>query len=266
MSTGESYPRLARQPLTLVLAEFRFGPAADLFGGAAGIREHADLRDMDFEERLTLEIQAGPDGCLVHKPGRLWVFLNQEQGCLVQLERDRLIVATTRYPRFDAFAAQCLEHVRTLEKYLKPENLLRVGLRYNDSVVPWEGEGLGHYLHERLLPVPLLEAEGALAESHRIETLVRTDAGLLALRALVGRHGMSVMPDLAGMIPLNPPANVPADRITAVLDFDHFWKPTTDIQAFTAQEADRRLRLLHHAARAAFWEITTDFARRHRWA
>jgi len=267
MSKGEKYPKLERQPLTLVLAEFRFGPAADMSGAISDFCGHTDVQSAIFEERLTQEVQTGPEGISIRKPGKIWFSLNHDQGRMIQLEKDRLIVATTKYPRFDAFAGECLNNVRALEKAVKPENLLRVGLRYNDAVVPLEGENLEQYLDAKLLPVLLLESRGGIFERHKTETRVRTHSGLLALRVLMGRHGLGVMPDLAGNLSLELPVSVPKDRVTAVLDFDHFWKPSAESTApFTAKEVDKRLRALHQAARAAFWEITTDFARRERWA
>lgn len=267
MARDEIFPKLERQPLTLVLAEFRFQPAADLSRGISDFCGQAGLQEGDFKECITQEVQTGPEGISIKKPGKIWFLVNHDQGRMIQLEKDRLIVATTKYPRFVAFAGECLNNVRALEKTLKPENLVRVGLRYNDAVVPLEGENLEQYLHDKLLPVPLLETKSGIFERHKTETLIHTHSGLLALRVLMGRHGLGVMPDLAGKFSLELPVSVPNDRVTAVLDFDHFWKPSTGITAlFTAEEADKRLRALHQAARAAFWEITTDFARRERWA
>lgn len=267
MSRGEKFPKLERQPLTIVLAEFRFHPAADLSRGISDFCGQAGLREEHFNECITQEVQTGPEGISVKKPGKIWFSLNHDQGRMIQLEKDRLIVATTKYPRFEAFAEECLNNVRALEKTVKPAHLVRLGLRYNDAVVPMEDENLEQYLHARLLPLPLLEIRGGIFERHKTETLIRTHSGLLALRVLMGRHGLGVMPDLAGKFSLELPVSVPKDRVTAVLDFDHFWKPSAGSKApFTAKEAEKRLRALHQAARAAFWEITTDFARRERWA
>lgn len=267
MARGQTYPKLEHQPLTLVLAEFRFSPVADISAVLSDFCYHSGVQDVRFEERISQEIQVGSEGVSFKQPSKVWSSLDHDQGRMIQVEKDRLIMVTTKYPRFDAFAAECINTVRALEKSAKPESLTRVGLRYNDAVVPLAGENLGQYIHSQLLPAPLLEKTGAALERHRTETLIRTQAGLLALRVLIGSHGLGVMPDLPHRFPLKLPVSVPMDRMTAVLDFDHFWKPSSGTVApFAADEADKRLRTLHQAARAAFWEITTDFARRERWA
>lgn len=267
MGSGDEFPKLEHQPLTLVLAEFRFRPAADLPGFIDNSFWTSSLPKLKFEERVTQEVEVGPAGISIRQPSKILFNIDPEQGQVLQLERDRLIIATTKYPRFDAFASKCLEHLNIFKDSFKAEGLLRVGLRYNDAVVPMEGENLGQYLHAHLLPARLLEREDTVLERHRSETLVRTQGGLLALRVLIGRHGLGVMPDLARKFPLEMDITVPAERETAVLDFDHFWKPPRDaVVPFSMDEVEKRLRALHQAARAAFWEATTDFARRERWA
>lgn len=267
MDRREDYPKLEHQPLTLVLAEFRFRHTADISGFIADLSAQDSSFAAAFEERLTQQVEVGPEGISIRQPSKFWIALDPGKGQMIQVERDRLIIATTKYPRFDAFASQCLHYVSVLETSLGPEELMRVGLRYNDAVAPLEAENLGQYLHAHLLPALLLEREDAVLERHRSETLVRTQGGLLALRVLIGRHGLGVMPDLARKFPLELDITVPADRETAVLDFDHFWKPPPDaVVPFSMDEVEKRLRALHEAARSAFWEATTDFARRERWA
>ena len=92
--------------------------------------------------------------------------------------------------------------------------------------------------------------------------MVHTASGVLAVRALVGRHGLGVMPDLDGQFTLE----LPLDRATAALDFDHYWAaPDEAGEAFALPTATAHLARLHEPARAAFWKVTTEFARTARW-
>lgn len=258
------YPKLERQPLTLVLAEFRFDPLSDLSVCMPGFAGHLGLTNHSFQETSSQEVHVGADEISIKKKSHWsWFASEAEKGLMIQVENDRLIIVTTRYPRFDAFAKQCLHYVQALKQVMNPDRLLRVGLRYNDAVVPLEGEELSLYLIEKLLPVDTR----VVVEHHRMETLVRTNAGLLAMRSLIGRHGLAVMPDIGYRFPLTLPVDVPLERTTAVLDFDHFWKPDKqDGVDFGLEEIQDRLCSLHEAAREAFWQLTTDFARRERWA
>ncbi len=267
MVESEKYPKLERQPLTLVLAEFRFSPTNDPAAGIPDFAELLGLQSDGFEEGTRQEVQLTPEGVSVKTPNKIWLSREAKEGRLIQIEKDRMIFVTTQYPRFDPFTEQCMEAVHALKQTMNPEYLRRVGLRYNDAVVPLEDEDLEHYLDPHLLPVNLFGDDKAAVKHHRTETLLHTDAGVLALRVLMGRHGLAVMPDISHRFPLEPSVEVPSERMTAVLDFDHFWKPDREDGAgFSTHEAEKRLRSLHKAAREAFWQVTTEFARRERWA
>ena len=267
MNRNKEYPKLERQPLTLVLAEFRFSPVNNPADCIPDFAKAAGLQQGGFEEGARQEVQLSAEGVSVKTPNKIWMFRDVAQGRLIQVEKDRMIFVTTQYPRFDAFASQCMEMVHALEKVMKPGKLKRVGLRYNDSVVPWENENLDQYLTSQLLPPSLLSDLQKSVEHHRTETLVRTGAGVLALRVLMGCHGLAVMPDIGHRFPLRLSAEVPSHRMTAVLDFDHYWMPEKAGGAeFSTAEAEKRLRALHEGARQAFWKVTTEFARRERWA
>ncbi len=267
MLENEEYPKLKHQPLTLVLAEFRFSSVKNPSDGITGFAKAAGLPRDSIEEGTRQEVQLTPEGISVRTPYKVWSFSDKNQGRLIQVEKDRLIFVTTQYPRFDGFAAHCMEIVRALQQAVKPARLRRVGLRYNDAVVPGKNECLSQYLDSQLLPPAVLAGSEASVEHHRTETLVRTSAGVLALRILMGCHGLAVMPDIGHRYPLKVSVDVPTERMTAVLDFDHFWKPgSKEGVEFSIAEAEDRLRALHYAARKAFWQVTTNFARRERWA
>lgn len=267
MPREEDYPKLKNQPLTLVLAEFRFSPVSDIEAGISELSERFDLDDSNVSEHASQEVHVGSEGVSVKTPNRIWLLRYPDQGRLIQIEKDRLIVITTQYPRFDAFADMCLNSVQALKEIVQPELLWRVGLRYNDAVVPVEDDELSDYLDQRLLPMNLLQDRGAMIEQHRAETMIRTDGGILALRALIGHHGLGVMPDLDNKYTLKLPIDVPSNQQTAVLDFDHFWRSNKNSgEEFTVKQAEIRLQSLHEPAREAFWQVTTEYARRQRWA
>ncbi len=265
MGETRSDSKLERQPLTLVLAEFRFARVALEGDGLSALKARLQPVFPVLQEGATQQVRFGERGVTIGLTPVLY-WSAPDRGRFVHLEAERLIVATTRYPRFAGFSQQCLQVVEALLDTLKPRQLLRVGLRYNDAVVPEPGESLERYLCAPLLPFAPLAENGETMMRHLSETVVWTAAGILVVRALVGRHGLGVMPDLDGQFALQLPLTVPSDRVTAVLDFDHYWiAPDETGEAFALPTATAHLTRLHEPAREAFWKVTTEFARTARW-
>jgi uncharacterized protein (TIGR04255 family) len=265
MGETRSDLKLERQPLTLVLAEFRFARVALEGDGLAALKARLQPAFPDLKESATQQVQFGERSVTIGLAPVLY-WSAPDRGSFVHLEAERLIVATTRYPRFAGFSQHCLQVVEALLDALKPRQLLRVGLRYNDAVVPEPGESLERYLCAPLLPFAPLSENGEPVVRHLSETVVRTAAGTLVVRALVGRHGLGVMPDLEGQFALELSLAVPSDRVTAVLDFDHYWvAPDEAGEAFALPTVTAHLARLHEPAREAFWKVTTELARTARW-
>lgn len=261
------YCKLDRQPLTLVLAEFRFSPLQATVSRLYALQERMQQAFGKLEEYTTHTLHLAPDGSQEKVSGWGFLFRAKAGDSLVQVEPERLVYITTHYPRFPAFEARCREAVALLEETLAPERLLRVGLRYNDAVVPASEEALGAYLDGSLLPPASLAGLSYPLAGHRTETQIKTEAGLLVVRALVGGHGLAVMPDLERPFPLAQSIEVPRDRLTAVLDFDHFWRAESQQpEAFSQEAIGHRLAALHEPAREAFWCVTTAWARSERWS
>ena len=265
MVRDKSYPKLARQPLTLVLAEFRFGRVIFEPSRLATLKARLAGTFSDVTEGVAQQVQMDDQGVKITQAPYL-IWRAPAAGASLHLEVDRIAYATTMYPRFEGFARDCRAVVEALLETLSPSTLHRVGLRYNDVVVPVPGESLAQYVEAALLPFVPLAANGNAVLRHLSETLVQTSAGALAVRALTGMHGLDMMPDLQGQFGLALGGDVPKDRLAAVLDFDHCWEvPEAEGVAFSAEAAIERLAQLHEPAREAFWKVTTEFARTQRW-
>jgi len=266
VNTTPEYPKLERQPLTLVVAEFRFS-RLDLDSEA--VRGFQDEVQTSLKSRASAStIQSTTvDSSGVHvsaSPVLCWT--SEKRGECVYLESDRLVFATTRYPRFPDFQRKIESLLEALEDACGIEWLYRVGLRYNDAVVPEPNEHLSAYLVPPLLPASDMPDALQTLRGHRTETEYVTDAGALIVRAFLGRHGWAFAPDLAARFGLTPPIDVPDDRGTAILDFDHYWvSPESDGVPFSVESAMSHLAALHEPARLAFWSFTTDYAREEVW-
>ncbi len=65
MVRDEAYPKLARQPLTLVLAEFRFGRVAFEPAALAALKERMAPRFADMREGVAQQVQLGDAGVTI---------------------------------------------------------------------------------------------------------------------------------------------------------------------------------------------------------
>lgn len=265
MVRDEGYTKLERQPLTLVLAEFRFARVTFAPSALAMLKERMASRFGEMTEGVAQQVQLGDAGVTI-MPAPYVIWRAPESGASVHLEVDRIAYATTMYPRFEGFARDCLAVLEALIETLQPVTLHRVGLRYNDAIIPMPDELLEQYVEAPLLPFSPLAAGSGAVVRHLSETVVQTTAGALVVRALAGMHGLGMMPDLLGQFGLPLRVDVPPDRPVAVLDFDHYWEVAeAEGVAFDVDTAGDRLTRLHEPAREAFWKVTTEFARIQRW-
>lgn len=265
MSDDRDYPKLENQPLTLVLAEFRINALNLDAGSSAAFRGAiSDWLGVECIERVRQAVSFDQGGVRIDA-GTYLCWDAPESGQWVQLEAQRLIYATARYPRFDRFSAQCREILSHLADVFEVRDLQRVGLRYNDCVVPDSDENLVNYLHSEFLPSAHIAKRRPVVR-HGIETLLETETGQIAIRCMVGMHGLAVMPDVRQQFNSLPVDEVPVDRAVAVLDFDHFWQASTrKAVEFSVDAALGKLGELHKPARRAFWQVTTDYARSEKW-
>lgn len=266
MTTTREYPKLERQPLTLVVAEFRFSRLNLDSEEVMGFRHEVEARlESRAKLRTAQSTQVDADGIFVSaNPILRWT--SEKLGECVYLESDRLVFATTQYPRFPDFQRKIESLLEALEDACGIEKLYRVGLRYNDAVVPEANENLGAYLVPPLLPAADMPEALQTLRGHRTETEFVTEAGALIVRAFLGRHGWAFTPDLAARSGLASPIEVPDDRGTAVLDFDHYWLPLEpEGVLFDVESAISRFAALHEPAILAFWSFTTDYARKEVW-
>ncbi|MEX1198160.1 MAG: TIGR04255 family protein [Pseudohongiellaceae bacterium] len=267
MESAEKYPKLQRQPLTLVLAEFRFVPARRSIESLYHLKQAMEAAFGSVQEFITRAVETLPDGQQRETAG--WGFLSRDdaRGGVLLVEPARVIYLTTQYPRFPDFSARCAEAITLVEDTLAPEQLFRVGLRYNDVVIPGRDEELADYLVPGLLPAATLADDQVQCTGHRVESRLDTEAGGLMVRAHVGLNGLAVMPDINEVFRPELAVDVPVDRMTAVLDFDHFWAVAPEAgEAFNGDNALDRLKTLHEPAREAFWRVTTDYARERKWS
>jgi len=261
MAEELGFPKLNRQPLSLVLADFRFSPIAKMGNWIPDIQEKLRKDFPSFQEVQGQQIILGSDIPKVLNSSLAWTFTGPGAQKSIRIEQSRLVYVTTSYGRFPGFRGECVKALRLLKNVVDPGLLTRVGLRYNDIIVPQPDEDFEKYLVPNLLP---LMQENIEIAQHRCETLARTEFGMLAVRTFMSRQGIVIMPDLHD-VPLKLRSDAPKERLSVILDIDHYRTFEGGV-SFTIEEAAETLSSLHRIARSAFWKATTNFARNERWS
>ncbi|HDJ85497.1 MAG TPA: TIGR04255 family protein [Chromatiales bacterium] len=264
MASDAHYPKLKNQPLSLVLAEFRFSEIAKISDYIPEIQERLRKQYPDFKKKLRHTIQLNESGIVAAGgAATLWTMVGAGRQKGIQIESGRLIYFCSAYDRFPGFQAKCMEVIRVLIEVAAPGLLHRVGLRYNDLVLA-AGNDVNAYLNPSW-HMPAAMAKLGDPQLYRTETVVNTAVGVLAARTLTGRHSYSIMPDILQLgLPITVSGDNNPDRLSVVLDFDHFWESESGVE-FAADQAKDTLGALHEPAREAFWKTTTEEAKK-RWS
>lgn len=263
MSIETVYGKLSRQPLSLVLAEFSYSTVLKMADHIPDLQEQYRKDFPTFSVNQGRSVNITPDGVQVGA-STSWVFVSADKRKAINIDQRRLVYFCTDYNRFPEFKKECVTALSVLKGVVEPGLLEKVGLRYNDVVVPGKGESLETYLKPSFIAPMSLEETGNTIIQNRTETAVKTSSGMLAVRTLIGSSGLVVMPDFHGSVPVKIGNIAPPGEICAVLDFDHSWAAEAPVE-FSPNIAGVRLESLHIDARNAFWNITTKKATEELW-
>ena len=256
------YRKLDRQPLRFALAEFRFSTVMDIQAYIPKLQEELrrqyPIPDKKTEQRVRIE-----PGGIATSMLEQWSFVSSNRKSAIGINQDRLIYYTAEYPRFKGFSNACEFALSVLESIVEPSLILRIGLRYGDLVIIEDGEKATDFVDPHFT-FPDCASQLGNTQHQRSETYISTKLGGLAIRTLYGVHSLSCLPDIEDL-PIAIDVNEePSERI--VLDFDHFWEPKGESTDFETSKVLLTLESLHDTSRAAFWKVTTDYARNEKWA
>jgi len=264
------YQKLTHQPLSIVLAEFKFSAVLLMEKFIAGIQE--DLRDEypDFKRRTghTITLTPGDEApTITDNSVTYWELSSEDRSQLIRIDPENVIVASTDYGRFPTFLKSCQRAISTIHDHVGLKILNRVGLRYCDTVIPAPDKELSDYLEPEVLPGNAVIGLSNFIRLHRSETSLDTGEGkTLKIQVLAGMHQLAVFPDLRHTFSEVQWPEIPKDHATAILDFDHFWEPPSkERPSFAVDFASEKLAELHEVARQAFWDLTTSKAKMEYW-
>lgn len=253
---------LKHQPLSVVLAEFRYSPVLKIGGYIPDIQESLRQSFPRYEERRSQHVTL-KDGEVEITSNPSYVLVSVDKNTMLEIDERRLIIVTSQYHDFDSFKAGCTPILETIVERIQPRLLERLGLRFNSLIEPIDGESFGDYLVPSLLPLELSDQDQLAI--HRDSNIYQTSSGQLIVGTYFSSNGFSVMPEIAGKLSINVRDRKNEGNFIAVLDLDH-WAIYTDDVSFDPNNVFTKLTELHEKIEKTFVEITTKTAREQKWA
>src|SRR5690554_5810248 len=197
------YKKLKNQPLTFVLAEFRFSSVMRIAEYIPKIQEELRKQFPIPQKSADQSIQIQTSGIAVSTMDR-WAFISTDKKKAIIIDQERLVYITAAYPRFAGFSEACRQAICALATIVEPSLVTRVGLRYGNLIKPGEGEKIPVLIDKHFTYAECLGSLGAI-QQQITETFLQTAAGGLIIRALHGQNSLTCLPDMQGLpIAINP--------------------------------------------------------------
>ena len=246
MATGEVFPNA---PLALVVTEVRYPPVSE---SALTMPIYRRIRDMlgtgwVIHNATAQTFEAGVDAAGPRAALRSEKFsriTSRDRTRIVTVKPENFTVEVVDYLRFPDFRDLLLLAAQAVESVLRPDGIVRVGLRYiNEVSVPAQPPQWDDWLNSSLI-APELPPELTLTEwTGTAHYQVAAD------QFLVLRYGPSAGPVVSSEGPLRR-SRVP-DGPIFMLDFDSFWQPNS-IPEFTGDRIGDKANELHRPLRGLF--------------
>lgn len=253
------YEKLTKQPLVMVLAEFRFSTILQIGNYVPLFQDLVRHNFPHFSTMKQQEIVVEPQGLKINQ-NDAWLFQSADKKSAYLLDKDRITFLTAEYNRFPDFLSHCQTAIKFVQDDIKPALILRIGLRYSNAILPtYPEEMIENYTQEAICNTSIGETFGDQLR-HMNESIFKTKSGILAVRSLYGELNTTVWQDLTDVPIAIKKVMTPSKRI--LLDFDNFWSPEEgESQSFFTDFIIDKTTALHQNSRKAFWGITTDNGR-----
>lgn len=247
---------LSKSPLVFVLGQVRFETILAMDKAIPEIQEEFRLVGFTGLSMRTIELsRLSPDGKQTTESMPQWEFIHSDKQSSLLVDRGSVTCQTTNYSSYEKFSAILRTGLEVVERKVKPQQALRVGLRYVDLIEPADGKSMDWYVNRQLLGVSL----GRFGER-----LGQSTESLLSLgeqRRLVARYteaaqGLAFPVDL---LPVGVAFRRPIQLQTrfALIDTDHFDLAPFGFDTVAVLE---RIAGLHDTLDQVFRELVTPNA------
>lgn len=249
--------KLSQAPVVYSLVQVRFSPILTLQTHIPAIQEKLRAEYPRYALNYMQSIRIGIAG----KPetGEFepqWDFATKGNDAGVRLQTGSFVYHCSKYTIFEDFLNNAINALNIVHDFARIDLVERVGVRYVDLVVPDEDEAVGDYLIPALGGFPKKDLEDSETIFSISQSNMRTKFGVLQIRCLINKDGINLPPDLTAcnLTLLHTP---PKDRLTALMDTDHYSELSFD---FESASVKTRVHALHEPISKAFWSSITDHA------
>jgi uncharacterized protein (TIGR04255 family) len=247
---------LSKSPLVFVLGQVRFETILAMDKVIPEIQEELRLAGFTGFSVRSIELnRLSPDGKLTTEQNPQWEFVHGDKRSSLLVDRGSVTCQTSNYSSYETFAAILRIGLEVVERKAKPQQGLRVGLRYVDLIEPTDGKTMDWYVNRQLLGVSLGRFGERLGQS--TESLLSLgDQRRLVARYTEAVQGLAFPVDL---LPVGVEFRRPIQLTTrfALLDTDHFDMAQFGYSSATVLE---RIAGLHDTLDQIFRELVTPNA------
>lgn len=259
-------PPFPNPPLVLTVLEIRYPELSEDFGErerrqmAEAVRDRLPLLEPVVEQQVNVVVGGPAPAPPSLRSRRFPRFSARDRATALLVKPDALVVETTTYEGWtESFRPLVVDVVRATERILRPNGVLRIGLRYIDEIrVPgiesapgdWRG-----YIDEHLL---------AAADPEFIPRSLRPSEWLGLVQYQTAPDSMLTVrygPQSGHAVdPAGPTRrkNQHPPGLFFLLDSDSYWHGEAEVPEFDAEWICTRCDLLHEPVSEFFRIVITD--------
>lgn len=250
-------------PVYYAVAQAQFNPIVAMTEYVPAIQDKLRIKGYTlFEQQKMTQLQVDPN-----VPGKaeimehpIWRFAKSDRTSGFTLGRTHIAFHTTDYQNHAQFFRDFLAGMKEIHAIVKLDHLNRLGLRYLNAVIPFEGENVHQYLYQGLHGVVFSSPLRYSLQESVFDTNIEPVSlpGTIVNRVYCRNGALGFPPDI-GMIDLlvAPRFTVTTQHLHAVIDIDHFVLGQMNIDILKVEKA---LDSLHKSIKDTFKATVTEHA------
>lgn len=210
-------PKLSKAPVISIVGQVRFSSVLSIESQLPNIQEEFRRYGFPKFERTASQTFGLPPG--TNPPVEyFWKFTDKNDQRIITLATNAITLHSALNDTPDDFDDIFFFAISTFYKFVQPDLIQRIGVRWVDVIQPSEGKDFSEYIHEGLLGIPK-ERLGASNSVWQFYSLSQTECGSLILQGRYPLIENFLPPDI---VEPKLKLRLLEKRPSFVLDADHF--------------------------------------------